>query len=435
MKRKQIDTFSYSNARPGHGGRNLACMAFRKCQETRAKKFTDKGTLLDLEFGARQVNWFLENLLLVGILGAVSLVASFVRLRLDRPIRWLMFLGLALLGIVFAGAAYVAFFSTPDEDDTVVVDLTVPSDEIEASPILNRLTESWDSDKREADWPVCETLAILSNAAYLPPYDADAEYERLGFKKVVPIVAQSMIGYIVINDESTVICFRGTDFTEVADWIANLDRSSTDVRNGRIHRGFYNAYISLKPQVESVLADHPTEHLWITGHSLGGALALVCAFDFMEYERRNFDGIITFGQPKVARRDLADYLDNELAGRYARVVNGSDLVSRIPPSHAYCGSLVWFNGDRLERSKPKRVVRGSANGPMPAVSTEDDVELPEMSERDFEDLQQELQGEDTTRATQQSQVSYRGNTRIIDDHNMDLYVDRIRNHLGLSDTP
>ena len=92
----------------------------------------------------------------------------------------------------------------------------------------------------------------------------------------MPVVENSMIGYVMSAGDVTVVAFRGTNAGEISDWLANLDSLSTDTPQGSLHRGFYYAYMSLKPQIVKLLQKSKPKHLWITGHSLGGALALVC---------------------------------------------------------------------------------------------------------------------------------------------------------------
>ncbi|MCA9053120.1 MAG: lipase family protein [Planctomycetaceae bacterium] len=195
---------------------------------------------------------------------------------------------------------------------------------------LERLRDPWNSNNR-ADWPVAETLAELSSTAYLPPVDAVRRFGELGFNQVMPVVQGSMIAYVVSGEDVTVIAFRGTDFAEVSDWIANLNRTPLTVEEGLIHRGFFRSYESMKPQIEQILRSRQSGHLWLTGHSLGGALALSCAYDYAAREHRPIDGLITFGQPMLANPALSKYLNEQYPDRYARFVNRDDVVPRIPP--------------------------------------------------------------------------------------------------------
>ena len=90
------------------------------------------------------------------------------------------------------------------------------------------------------------------------------------------------------------------------DWLINIDEVAAPTPHGGIHRGFYSAYQSLESQISAILAQTRPKYLWVTGHSLGGALALVCAYDLIENKKVALNGVITFGQPMVADKPLAD---------------------------------------------------------------------------------------------------------------------------------
>ena len=270
----------------------------------------------------------------------VSLVVSSV-VTMTWP-KWHR-LGYGLSSMAVALAVFAWHSTQPPglvDTDLVSPDAT-PTPSIQ-SLALERLSQPWDSEDRHAKWPVCETLAVLSDIAYRTPVEAEVEVASLGFSKIMPLVENSMVGYVIWNEDIAVVVFRGTNKGEASDWATNSWEATLSISGGGIHKGFWLAYQSLKPQVLQVLSKIKPKHLWITGHSLGGAMALACAIDLETNEQMPFDGLITFGQPKVVREDLAQYVDTALIGRYARVVNGDDAVARIPPSKAFCGSLVWF---------------------------------------------------------------------------------------------
>lgn len=298
------------------------------------------------------MKWLTSNLLPLSILASICVIvflASFVRVRFVKP-NWIMcWIGAALVAVVVVGVVQLirnpaGHVETVDEEEH---DGPLPGIPKTA---LERLRLDWDSQD-VANWSASETLADISEIAYQPPHEAKRSYQALGFTKVMPVVQGSMIGYVITGEDVTVVAFRGTDFNEVSDWLANLSRSATDTPHGQVHKGFYFAYQSMKHQVNAILTERDTAHLWVTGHSLGGALALMCAYDLEEVEQRRLNGIITFGQPMVARQKFADYIDTLLIGRYARFVNRDDIVPKVPPSHVACGSLVWFTDTGVKRSK------------------------------------------------------------------------------------
>ena len=364
---------------------------------------------------------------LVAIVLGVGLIGGSI-IRLTTPNLRRLRLGLALVLFGFVGLSrIVGQAPAPDDTDTVTPDNTpVPSIEATAPA---RLRLPWDSEERQAKWPVCETLARLSDIAYLTPVEAEEAVSRLGFSGIMTLVDESMVGYIVWHEDAVVIVFRGTNPAEVSDWAVNLRDTTADTTHGGIHGGFWRAYQGLKPQVLKVLEKIPHEHLWITGHSLGGALALACAIDLSTNEQMAFDGLITFGQPKVVRSDLEKYVDAEFVGRYARVVMGDDMVARIPPSKVFCGSLVWFSEGKLERSRPLRIAYGNAGS---ESEESESVELMPLTEEEFARWKEARRA--NARAPEilpDEPPSYQGNSPYITDHDMKGYISRIQKHLGI----
>jgi hypothetical protein len=275
---------------------------------------------------------------------------------------------------------------------------------------------------------------MMCEQADLAPIDAEPAYRMLGFDRFISIVKGSMIGYVVSGGDVAVIVFRGTNPDEISDWFVNLDCLSTDTPQGVIHRGFFNAYQTLKGQIVKALGESKPKHLWITGHSLGGALALVCAYDLVENEKVTLDGVVTFGQPMVAHKQLAGHLDKLLLDRYAHFVNEADIVPRIPPSpFVHCGSLVWFQGNGIKRSKPKRLfARVAAAG---QSSSNDTDEITPLTPEEFERTQAELRSNVAeAKRLRAGRAMAAVHLPLLLDHEMDRYVEKIRKLLGVSDS-
>lgn len=343
--------------------------------------------------------------------------------RLQRCLLWI-----GAAGIVTSCLLFIAtVFSRPSKDDTVPQpDRPIPKPQ-PISSTLEKLRATWDSEEY-SDWPVAGAMAELSLMAYEPPVFARDQAIAMGFSECMPIVSGSMIGYVVSAEDATVIIFRGTDFNELSDWIANLSRHSTGTDNGSIHSGFYNSYLVMKPQIQEILPRKPPKSLWITGHSLAGAMALACAYDLIDEEHLTVTGLITFGQPMVASKELAGYLDAKLLGRYARFVNGDDMVPRIPPSYFDCGSLIWFTNDGIERSPPKKLFGAvSPSG----LGDEDGVELKPLSEREFAELQRKMkqEAESRPRHLDGQPVFAAGFPSLVGDHSMGGYFVQVQQML------
>lgn len=388
------------------------------------------------------MEWLAENLITIAALGAFFILASFF--RLTWPNRYLLLLGSALVALAGYGAYEVAYGDRND-GSTVIVDLVDIDPDREIPEHIDRLRQPWDSEG-PIDWLAADTLVQLSDIAYRPPVFATKEAAALGFSACTPMVAGSMIGYVISEKDVTVLAFRGTDFEESSDWFANAALNPFETENGPIHSGFYDGYDGLSDQLDAVLTNRKVDHLWVTGHSLGGALAVVGAYQLETEGRFHVKGLMTFGQPRVARAPLSSHLDDLLLGRYVRFVNRDDVVPQIPPNYPHCGSLVWFTNEGPRRSKPKRLLMASSSAKTSSVrkksfsvrsrsTTPGYAVTPELSDEAYRQLMRRL-GPVTplprnSRKSSKAPQVYAVQSRIIDDHAMREYVLGVRELLQL----
>jgi len=135
--------------------------------------------------------------------------------------------------------------------------------------------------------------------------------------------------FLVVKDDRSyaVLAFRGTE----QNWLdIQTDLRSRRVKTpkGKIHVGFRNAFASIEPDIKKSLARVEGIPLYITGHSLGGALATV-ATQILEWDSRFIDQIAacyTFGSPRVGN----DEYDSSIKSMFYRVVNTTDVVTIVP---------------------------------------------------------------------------------------------------------
>ena len=109
------------------------------------------------------------------------------------------------------------------------------------------------------------------------------------------------------------------------------------------------------PGISNAICELKDTPLYITGHSLGGALATLAAYKAEIYEldgTLKIGGIYTFGSPRAVQFDLANKINNYFGDRSYRVVNSIDVVPRVPlriPPVLYfkhIHHLVYFNSNR-----------------------------------------------------------------------------------------
>jgi len=154
---------------------------------------------------------------------------------------------------------------------------------------------------------------------------------------------------VIRHEHCIVIAFRGTD--EAADWLDNVNALSVDHALGEVHRGFQAALMDIWPQMKSTIrafqppGDSPRLPIWITGHSLGGALAVLAAAQLID-EDSPFYGVYTFGQPRVGDRTFSRIYNVEAASRTYRFQNNNDIVTRIPArvmGYSHVGKFVYIS--------------------------------------------------------------------------------------------
>ncbi len=289
---------------------------------------------------------------------------------------------------------------------------------------LAALRIPWDSEET-ADWPAAELLSELSDIAYQPYIEAEPSFEELGFDRVVPFNSATMFGYVARHKDVAVVTFRGSE-QEFGDWWTNISRTPMPIDGKQIHSGFWTSYLAMKPQIERALDQADAKHVWVCGHSLGGALAVCCAYDF-DRTGRNLEGVMTFGQPMIARQSLADEIDDRLLGRYARFVNRDDTVARIPPSYRPCGRLVWFTDEGLKRSPHKRKLFG-APGDASLFGDAMVDEIEPVTEAEYQRLLSE-QSQPQVRRNANGEILLEGNSPYIADHSIGLYIEEVRSLL------
>lgn len=143
---------------------------------------------------------------------------------------------------------------------------------------------------------------------------------------------------LLCHESYLILAFRGTEPTSIRDIRADTDATTTPCPSGgKVHQGFKKAYeqISLDIQVRLQQEDCCHKPLFITGHSLGGALATIAA------KRLNHESGIaacyTFGCPRVGDEEWVSGLKTPVY----RVVNAADAVTMLPPKGTFVSVLGW----------------------------------------------------------------------------------------------
>jgi len=153
-------------------------------------------------------------------------------------------------------------------------------------------------------------------------------------------------GFVCANEDEVFVTIRGTEFTNWEDWKTNLDCAFTPGPYGNCHRGFRLDAVSIAQDVLDALTKHRIKKrkLYILGHSQGAGVSKQLAIHLLglnvEVHRA-----IGYGEPRNVDAYCAENLDNHFPGVFHRVVNNSDLVTRVPlriMRYKHFGQLHYF---------------------------------------------------------------------------------------------
>ena len=125
-----------------------------------------------------------------------------------------------------------------------------------------------------------------------------------------------------------IILFRGTQ--SLADWLTNFNITTSKTDSGHsVHNGFNQAFKGIKPQISTLLRSLKNVHTFhCIGHSLGGALATLCANWLKSQKKTTY--LYTYGSPRVGLGSFAQHLTNNMKGKVYRVYHKTDPVPVLP---------------------------------------------------------------------------------------------------------
>jgi predicted lipase len=132
------------------------------------------------------------------------------------------------------------------------------------------------------------------------------------------------------------IVFIGSN--EFKDWLYNFwfsfsetpYKSKNTNKDIKVHKGFYKLYLKVRDEILKRMNKCKTEKIVVVGHSMGGALATLCALD-LQYNLPDKDiGSFTTGSPKVGNSAFVSSFNRRISDT-VRCTNGNDLVPSLPP--------------------------------------------------------------------------------------------------------
>ncbi len=215
---------------------------------------------------------------------------------------------------ILANMAHAAYF---DQEDLKKIFLNFGATEIkfyESGPDENGVTRG-----RQAFMAIWDDKAILS---FRGTEAGDSLNVKINEKMRL---FSSYLGIDLPPDIN--ILFLPTDLIDDLDFVSHVYKEESG--ESQVHGGFFKATKELWPWIsndlEKLNLPDPSQ-IFATGHSLGGAMAVIAGMI------HSFKRIVTFGEPRVGNN-----LENtiEPSCEHIRYVNGNDPVTKIVPELLY----------------------------------------------------------------------------------------------------
>jgi len=204
-------------------------------------------------------------------------------------------------------------------------------------------------------------MACMAQLAYYP-FEVDdvslalfvSKLDSGGFTLVEKFDVQGTQAFLAQNEIYAVLAFRGTE-KNWQDVQSDIRAHRTKTEGGRIHAGFYGAYGLVSERIKQKMPEVEHLPLYITGHSLGGALATLATQDL---EKSGFKDQIaacyTYGSPRVGNV----FFDATIKSPIYRMINFIDIVTFVPllaMGFIHVGDLRYLNRgfpDQVRRWRP-----------------------------------------------------------------------------------
>lgn len=265
-------------------------------------------------------------------------------------------------------------------------------------PVYDNLVEKLARPADTPDEVIRHVLATCCGYAYGDKDVIATTLTRMGLERTslaeITMSVDAMLlrstAYVVQSTDGRVVilCYRGTPPLDLISWALDAEIEPEQIDIGRegdalrgfVHSGFYRNVRATRFEVvkkllraadgQAIAGDgggvvQPLEALYITGHSLGGAMALLMAIMLQktqphtEYKKiaDKLKAVYTFGQPMVASRQLADDLQHDwfFRNKLVRYIYNRDVIPQLPPmgDYAHFGQEYQFdvNAARWDRSE------------------------------------------------------------------------------------
>ncbi|WP_339046912.1 lipase family protein [Candidatus Mesenet endosymbiont of Phosphuga atrata] len=174
-------------------------------------------------------------------------------------------------------------------------------------------------------------------------YKTKAEFIKEGYN-IIPFYHTNgtLAGFVFTKDREITIAYRGTQgfddiMTDINAWLTILEFLS---EGGRVHYGFYNSFKDSRKCLADIIKTYSDEQkleikdfkFYLTGHSMGGAIAKIAALFLSKVIGAQDLHVATFADPRVFDLTASEIYNKALPNRTVRVTqHRCDPVPAVAP--------------------------------------------------------------------------------------------------------
>jgi hypothetical protein len=135
------------------------------------------------------------------------------------------------------------------------------------------------------------------------------------------------------------VVFRGSE--SISDWYYDLMVFKQNLKDDiYVHSGFYtqlttnSVYDELVENIKTVLHEHPDFDIYVTGHSLGGALSTLFGYMLANTVESKVN-VVSFASPRVGNYEWKKSFEETKNLTHYRITNKRDIVTAFPMYRYY----------------------------------------------------------------------------------------------------
>ena len=149
------------------------------------------------------------------------------------------------------------------------------------------------------------------------------------------------------------VSFRGI-IPSISHFCTFFNFTTIPLYEGRVYEPFLQRWNELKTEaihyIRVAIQEYPYAELIISGHSQGGAIALLCGLHLIKHTSIIPTYIVTIGCPRIGTIDFANMYESLLGHRVVRVWNEYDVITDVLPfwfGFRHIGKSIQLKGDLL----------------------------------------------------------------------------------------